>query len=124
MTWAKDSSIWVDALDKARQEIGDELLALNLENARLAGAELNDRIINGDHKLVMSRDSDGKYHHIARVPMGGKELAVVNGIQQDKANVAMGKPTSIRITTDPQANVLKLLEQMSDNYHKGIVSEQ
>jgi len=100
MNWAKDSDVWHEAVDKARQEISDELLAINLENARLAGDELSDRIKNGDHKLVMSRDSDGKYHHIARVPMNGKDLAVVGGINLEKGLLLQSKPTSISATSN------------------------
>lgn len=109
MNWAKDCDVWHEAVNKARQEISDELLAQNLALTKAANEEIADRIENGDYKLT----KDG----VVRVPMGGKELAVVSGIKEEKACVAMGKPTSIRTDTNPQDSILKLLEQMSKTYH-------
>jgi len=114
MNWAKDSDVWQEAVYKARQEISDELLAINLENARLAGDELSDRIKNGDHKLVMSRDSDGKYHHIARVPMNGKDLAVVGGINLEKSLLLQNKPTSISSSSDSLEYYTKLFQDIAN----------
>ena len=87
-SWALNSEVYNEALAEARQEISQEILADNLENARLAGNELRDRIVNGDTRLL----SNGK---TMVIPMGGKDLAVINGIQIDKGRVALGQATSI-----------------------------
>jgi len=111
MNWAKDSDVWHEALDKARQEISDELLALNLENARLSGIELTDRIKNGDTKLTAKG--------AVKVPMTGKDLAVVNGIQIDKGRTSMGLATSIKSDTSTTTqSVLTFLGQIHDEYAK------
>ncbi len=106
-TWSKDSEVWHDSLLKARQEISDELLAQHMESARLSGIELKDRIINGDHKLVQGE--------VIRLPMTGKDLAVVNGIQVDKGRVSMGLATNIT-SNNTQASMMEFLEQCADAY--------
>jgi hypothetical protein len=79
---------WIDTVDKARHQIGEEILATQLTNARLAGEQLQDRIQNGDTKVLANGS-------MVTVPMTGKDLAVVNGIQVDKARTAMNMPTRI-----------------------------
>ncbi len=88
VSWAKDSPVWVDSLVKARQEISDEILAYNLEIVIKTNEQIIDRIDNGDTVLT----KDGKQ---VRVPMKGRDLAVVGGIKEDKARVALGQATSI-----------------------------
>ena len=109
-SWTKDSTVFNDAVVKARQEISDELLAQNLEAARLSGEQLQDRIVNGDPKLT----KDG----IVRVPMAGRDLAVVNGIQIDKGRTSMGLATAIKGDTSSTKSILKFLEQIGASYHE------
>jgi len=78
MSWAKDSVVWVEALGKAQQEISDEILAYNLKIVVKTNEQIIDRIDNGDTVLT----KDGKQ---VRVPMKGRDLAVVSGIKEDKA---------------------------------------
>lgn len=99
-----------ESLVKARQEISDELLAQNLENARLSGIELTDRIKNGDTKLTAKG--------AVKVPMTGKDLAVVNGIQIDKGRTSMGLATSIKCDSTTTQSVLAFLDQISDSYRE------
>jgi len=93
MSWAKDSVVWVEALGKAQQEISDEILAYNLKIVVKTNEQIIDRIDNGDTVLT----KDGKQ---VRVPMKGRDLAVVSGIKEDKARVALGQATSINVTQD------------------------
>lgn len=104
---------WVSTVTKARHQIGEEILAAQLTNARLAGEQLQDRITNGDAKVVNSKDVNGKYHMTIKVPMTGKDLAVVNGIQVDKARTAMNMPTSISGKAESMEDLKKLFEQMA-----------
>ena len=90
--WAKDSPVWVDSLVKARQEISDEILAHNLELVVLSNEEIKDRIQNGDSVLRGDK--------LVRVPMKGRDLAVVAGIKEDKVRVALGQATSITVSQD------------------------
>ncbi len=92
MSWAKESPVWVDSLSKARQEISDEILASNLEIVIKTNEQVIDRVENGDVVL-----RNGKQ---VRVPMKGRDLAVVSGIKEDKARVALGQATSISVTQD------------------------
>ena len=124
MGWAKDNQLWVESVAKARHEISDELLAQNLAIATTANGVVLDRLVNGDHKLVQSKDADGKYHRITRVPMQGRDAAVVGGIMQDKARVQMGLATSITATQDNRelADVCKELSRTMRDH--GVVSTQ
>ena len=118
-TWAKDSSVWEEALLKARQEISDELLAQNLAIATAANLQVMDRIDNGDHKVVRDK--------IIRVPMTGKDLAVVSGIKEDKGRVSMGMVTSIRGDSDSVKSLAAQFAKLSQdhkNIQNTVVSEQ
>ncbi len=92
MAWARDSGVWVESLGKAQQEINDEILAHNLELVVLSNEEIKDRVQNGDYVL--------KGDKLVRVPMKGRDLAVVSGIKEDKARVALGQATSITASHD------------------------
>jgi len=116
MSWAKDSSVWVDSLSKARQEISDEILASNLEIVIKTNEQVMDRVEHGDVVL-----RNGKQ---VRVPMKGRDLAVVGGIKEDKARVALGQATSISVTQDNRelAEVWKELSRTMRDH--GVVSVQ
>ena len=123
MEWANgdrdQSTIWHDALDKARQEISQEILAQNLAIAKRANVEVLDRIEGGDYKHT----NDG----MVRVPMTGKDLSVVSGIKEDKARVALNQPTAIRGDSDSikslQAQFIKL-SQSHKNIQDSVCSVQ
>jgi len=106
LSWAKDSAVWVESLVKARQEINDEILAGNLKLVIKTNEETMDRVEHGDYVLT----KDGKQ---IRVPMKGRDLAVVGGIKEDKARVALGQATSISVTQDSRelAEVCKELSR-------------
>ena len=97
---------WDDAVAKARHQIGEEILSAQLTNARLAGEQLSDRIVNGDTRVL----ANGSVH---TVPMTGKDLAVVNGIQVDKARTAMNMPTSIQAKTDSMTSLAQEFARLS-----------
>lgn len=125
--WAKDSDVWAEALVIARHEITDELLAQNLQIATKANEGVLDRIENGDTKVVNSKDANGKYHETIKVPMTGKDMAVVGGIMQDKGRVAMGMATSIQGKSaglDELAQRFAKIEQDHNNINKSVVSVQ
>ncbi len=117
MSWAKDSVVWVEALGKAQQEISDEILAYNLKIVVKTNEQIIDRIDNGDTVLT----KDGKQ---VRVPMKGRDLAVVSGIKEDKARVALGQATNITVTKDNRelCEVWKELSRTMRDH--GVVSVQ
>ena len=105
MNWAGGNEVWADALIKARQEISDELLAQNLALATAANEEIADRIKNGDHKLVKDK--------LVRVPMNGKDLAIVSGIKEDKGRVAMGLPNVIKGNSESIKSMTAMFEDIA-----------
>ena len=102
MNWAKDREIWDTALDSARQEIGDELLAQNLAIATKANDRILDTIDTADCRAA----------------------AIVSGIMQDKARTSMGLATSITGKAESKEELLKKFAQIAQDYNKNVVSEQ
>jgi hypothetical protein len=97
---------WVEAVDKARLQIGNEILSTQLTNARLAGEQLTDRIENGDTKVMANGTT-------VNVPMNGKDLAVVNGIQVDKARTALNMPNHISTNSGGMPQLMAQFEAMA-----------
>ena len=108
MSWAKDSPVWVDSLSKARQEISDEILASNLEIVIKTNEQVIDRVENGDVVL-----RNGKQ---VRVPMKGRDLAVVGGIKEDKARVALGQATSIVGKSESMQALAKQFDELAQSF--------
>jgi len=111
VSWAKDSPVWVDSLVKARQEISDEILAYNLEIVIKTNEQIIDRIDNGDTVLT----KDGKQ---VRVPMKGRDLAVVSGIKEDKARVSLGQATSIVGKSTDMAALANEFRKLSEQWEE------
>ena len=101
--------IWQDTLAKAREQITDELLAQNLAIATAANEQIQDRIANGDTVIT----KDGTH---TRLPMKGRDMAVVSGIMQDKGRVAMGLATSISGSTAGMADLADKFRQLSRDH--------
>ncbi len=109
-TWAKDSEVWDAALLKARQEISDELLAQNLTLAIAANEQVADRIEHGDYKHTAKG--------IIRLPMTGKDLAVVSGIKEDKGRVSMGLATSIKGEGKSMQSMIERFEKIEQDHQQ------
>ena len=119
MNWAKDSEVWAASLLKARQEISDELLAQNLAIAMAANVQVMDRVENGDYKIT----KDGT----VRLPMTGKDLAVVSGIKEDKSRVAQNLATSVSTTSGSIEAIAETFRQLSQSWKEkqvNVISEQ
>ena len=107
-----DCAQWDGWVANARHQIGEEILAVQLTNARLAGDQLTDRIVNGDTRVM----ANGMTFN---VPMSGKDLAVVNGIQVDKARTAMNMPNNVT-SQDATISSLKAQFEALSQSHKRI----
>ena len=128
VSWANgDCAVWVDSLVKARQEISDEILACNLKIVVATNEQVLDRIENGDHKLVKTKKAikhdDGSLevsedYELKRVPMPGRDLAVVSGIKEDKARVALGQATSIVGKAESMESLAKVFRKISEDWNK------
>ncbi len=109
MAWARDSSVCVEALSKAQQEISDEILAGNLKLVVKTNEEVMDRVENGDHVLT-------KGGEVVRVPMKGRDLAVVGGIKEDKVRVALGQATSIVGKAQDYQELAQQFKELSEQW--------
>ena len=108
--WSKHE-LWDDAVVRARQEIGDKILAQNMKIATKAGERVLDSLENGDEKLIW--DKDKSEHVIKLVKPSGKDAAVIGGISQDKARVQLNLPTSITDNRDSKKWLADLADQFS-----------
>ena len=110
-SWRDEGSDEWDAwVATARHQIGEEILSTQLTNARLAGEQLSDRIVNGDTKVMANGST-------VTVPMNGKDLAVVNGIQVDKARTAMNMPNVVTSTSSSMESLAARFAQIERDHH-------
>ncbi len=121
----KKSGWWDTALVAVRSEIGERILAQNLQIAEKANERVTDSLENGDEKLVW--DHAKKEHVIKRVKPTGKDASVMGGIAQDKARVQMNLPTSItdnRSTEDAIKALAKVFKDLSDKHKADQLKEK
>jgi hypothetical protein len=102
------SDWWDDEVAKVRHEINDKILAQNLAIAQAAGDVVLDRLANGDVVL----DKTGQQR---RLPMKGRDAAVIGGISQDKARVQQGLATSIQTRSVDMEQLAERFRQISDS---------
>ena len=101
--WLK-SSWGIEMLAAIRHEKGEEFDANITKLIDSAFEQAQDRVENGDHKLVKVKKAikhdDGSLevsedYELKRQPMAGKDLAVVGGISYEKRQLHRNQPTSI-----------------------------
>ena len=107
---------WAERLEQFRIETNAETKHQLLSIVRAGYDNVLDRLENGDHRPV------GK--EIARVPMTGKDSAVVASIALDKLRVAEGLPTRITATTDALSKAASAFDKLASQYRDKVVSEQ
>ncbi len=103
-TWLK--SDWgVSLLAEVRHQKGEEFDAQLTKLIDVAFIEAEDRIKNGDFRLVKTKKAikhkDGSVeviedHELKRVPMGGKELVISGATVYDKQRLHRNQPTQIQ----------------------------
>ena len=106
--WAK--SEWgVELLGQIGTEKGEELDANFTKLIDVAFDEAEDRIKNGDFRLVKTKKAikhdDGSLevaedYELKRIPMGGKELVISGATVYDKRQLHRNQPTSITDSKD------------------------
>ena len=103
----KRAAWWEDAVFKVRKEKNDELDAQFTRIIEKASSEVMDRLDNGDY--VLQRDGTMK-----RVPLKGKELAVVAAVTYDKRGLLRGDPSTISAKkADPLKSIEKNLKEFT-----------
>lgn len=108
--WQEDSE-FIATLNECRRQLTQEHINRHLQIVEKAQTEVLDRLEHGDHQLTRSGD-------VVRVPMKGKDVAVVMAIAQDKAQILQNKPTSISATDDRLARIAERLEKAIGNRSK------
>jgi len=108
--WKTRSSWWPDLFIQVRKTKNDELDANFSAVIHSAVGEVADRVTNGDSKL----QKDGS---LVKVPMGGKELAIVLGILYEKRALLRGDVTS-RTDTGGNKDAMKLLQSKFEDIAK------
>lgn len=106
-TWIK--SDWgVELLAEVRHEKGEEFDAHLTKLIDVSFEEAEDRIKNGDFRLVKTKKAikrdDGSLevsedYELKRIPMGGKELVISGATVYDKQRLHRNQPTTIRAET-------------------------
>lgn len=106
---------------EVRQQVGESILTKNLAIAQAAQDTVLDRLENGDTKLKTIKGKVTRH----KIPMTGKDCAVVGGIYQDKARVQMGMATSIT-KSESMLDLAKKFQELSEQVEKdrSVVSEQ
>ena len=94
--WKYQSAWWMDTVDKVRKDHNEDLDTYMTGVMDKATKAVVDRIEYGDYKY------DTKTGDTVRVPMAGRDLAVVTAIYTEKRALLRGEATSISVTkTDP-----------------------
>ena len=88
-------------------EYGDEIKAGLAQIVRESGEQLLDRVRNGD---VIRDPRTGEQF---RIPMKGKDLAIVGGVAFDKLRIAENQATQIVRREDSQTELKHLAEQFA-----------
>jgi len=102
-TWIK--SEWgVELLAEVRHEKGEELDANFTKLIDSAFEEAQDRIENGDYRVM----KDGK---LIRVPMGGKELVISGATVYDKRQLHRNHPTNISSSQSSQEQLQTVMDK-------------
>lgn len=107
--WKNNSTWWPDLFAEVKRKKNDELDATFTRVMDNALIQVSDRIENGDSKI----QKDGS---IVKVPMGGKELAVVVSIMYEKRALLRGDVTS-RVEKK-EGNAMQLLQSKFEDIAK------
>jgi len=107
-TWKNKSPWWDEMVAEVRSEKDEEFDAHLTKLIDTSFEEAEDRIKNGDFRLVKTKKAikhdDGSLevsedYELKRIPMGGKELIVGGAVVYDKQRLHRNQPTTIRAET-------------------------
>jgi hypothetical protein len=109
--WKKNKAEWVTEITRVHQEKLEELDSHYTEIVELTALEMKDRVLNGD-EFVDSKTSE-KY----RKKMGGRDLAMVNGIIFDKQRLLRGQSTSNvqKSSAEDLKRLAEIFEEIANN---------
>ena len=107
--WKAQSEWWPELFQQVKKSKNDELEASFTQIMDSAIVQVADRLDNGDSKV----QKDGS---IIKVPMGGKEIAIVLSIMYDKRALLRGDVTSR--TEKKDSNAMQLLQSKFEDIAK------
>ncbi len=107
--WKSKSTWWGELFQQVKKQKNDELEATLTQIMDSSLGQLADRLDDGDYKV----QKDGS---ILRVPMGGKEIAIVLSIMYDKRALLRGDVTSR--TEKKESNAMVLLQEKFEDIAK------
>ena len=106
--WKYQANWWPDLVDKVRKDHNEDLDTYMTGVMDSATQAVVDRIKYGDYKY------DAKLGENVRVPMAGRDLAVVTAIYTEKRALLRGEATSISITkSDPLKDIENKLREFA-----------
>ena len=118
----KNTDWWHDVVAMVRHEKGEEFDANLTKLIDVAFVEAEDRIKNGDFRLVKTKKAikheDGSLevaedYELKRVPMGGKELVISGATVYDKRQLHRNQPTSIKSESSSLESLTKTFEEIA-----------
>lgn len=109
----RDPAWWDETVAKVQMELEEQYRAGWRNVLSSALSVMQDRLENGNHKLVqVGKDADGNVvTQIVRVPVEAKDAVVIGGIACDKLRVSMGLPSRItgKVEDNDRLNDLRKL---------------
>lgn len=112
---------WEETVAKIQMELEEQYRAGWRNVLSSALSVMQDRLENGNHKLVKCYTEDGEVKtEIVRVPVEAKDAVVIGGIACDKLRVSMGLPSRIVAKTEDgdRLNDLRKLAKASREARK------
>lgn len=116
----QDTEWWPDLVESCKVNLQDELDARMTKALHEMYDQIDDRIVNGDYQVI------AKTQELKRVPMKGRDLAVVANTTFDKRQLLRGDATTIaskRIENTKELEA-KFLQIAKDLQGKDVVSDQ
>lgn len=118
----RDPVWWEETVAKIQMELEEQYRAGWRNVLSSALSVMQDRLENGNHKLVkVEAGEDGEFKPvIVRVPVEAKDAVVIGGIACDKLRVSMGLPSRIvgKVEDNDRLNDLRKLAQASREARK------
>jgi len=128
---------WAENTAKIRDQIGDEILATNLQIVRASQSEILDRVHHGDCRMMPNPDYDrGKRISKAnpqfievRQKVSARDLTITGGVAQDKARTSLyGLDMKATASSDQIDTLIKRFQAISQAHSEqlkaSVVSEQ
>jgi hypothetical protein len=118
----RDPVWWEETVAKVQMELEEQYRAGWRNVLSNALSVMQDRLENGNHKLVKVETGEDGQHKpvIVRVPVEAKDAVVIGGIACDKLRVSMGLPSRItgKVEDNDRLNDLRKLAQASREARK------